>query len=306
MSFVNIKRVLRLGLVNFWRNLWLSLGSVLILTLTLITITVSVIQNYDIRQTTDAIKGKLDITVYFDDNVPESDIKDLLSKLQSRPDIKSALYISKDDALKVWDTRPTTETIKGLVTQENNPLPRSLQLRTYESESLETIATLLKSPSLQNKIRRVSYEDNKKIIQDLIARNKDITQSGMISSLIFMIISLIIIINTIRIIILTRRKEFDVMRLVGASDFYVRAPLIIEALIIGFVAALLSTAFLYIGILYDVPIVPSFSQYFGSGAQAVGELVSQNIFLIFSLQLVIAFIITVVTTIVSMHRYLKR
>lgn len=306
MSIVNIKRVLRLGFVNFWRNLWLSLGSVLILTLTLITITVSVIQNYDIRQTTDAIKGKLDITVYFNDSVPESDIKDLQAKLQSRPDIKSVTYISKDDALKVWETLSTSNTIKELVSQENNPLPRSLQLRTYESESLESVATALKAPSLENKITRVSYDTNKKIIQELIVRNKEITQNGMVSSTIFMIISLIVIINTIRIIILTRRKEFDVMRLVGASDFYVRAPLIIEALIIGCVAALLSTAFLYIGTLYEVPIIPSFSQYFGSGSNTVGELITQNIFLIFSLQIVIAFIITVITTIVSMHRYLKR
>lgn len=306
MSFVNIKRVLRLGIVNFWRNLWLSLGSVLILTLTLITITVSVIQNYDIRQTTEAIKGKLDITVYFNDSVPESDIKDLQAKLQSRPDIKSVIYISKDDALKVWETLSTSNTIKDLVSQENNPLPRSLQLRTYESESLESVAATLKSPSLESKITRVSYDTNKKIIQELIARNKEITQNGMISSLIFMLISLIVIVNTMRIIILTRRKEFDVMRLVGASDFYVRAPLIIEALIIGCVAALLSTALLYVGILYDVPIVPSFSQYFGSGVDTIGQMIIQNIVLIFSLQLVAAFVITVVTTIVSMHRYLKR
>lgn len=306
MNLIDARRVLRLGLVNYWRNLWLSLGSVLILTLTLVTITVSVVQNYDIRQTTNSIKGKLDITVYFDDSVPESDIKDIQLKLESRPDIKDVTYISKADALKIWQTRPTSGTVKDLVTPESNPLPRSILIHTYQSESLDTIAALFKVPALQSKIRRVSYEDNKQIIQDLIERNRAITQNGLVSSGLFVIISLIVIINTIRVIILTRRKELEVMRLVGASDFFVRAPLIVEALLTGFFAAALSSIFLYIGVSFNVPIIPSFSEYFGSGSELIKQIITQQIIIIFGLQLLVAFIITIITTLLSMQRYFKR
>src|SRR3990167_1606093 len=237
MNTTNLRREIKLGINNYWRNKWLSLGSVLILSLTLITISVSVIQNYDISRTTQTIKNKLDISVYFNDKTTEQEIKDLQLKLQQRSDVKSVAYISKDEALKIWRERPSSTKVKDLVTPESNPLPRSLQIKTYESESLESVAQLLGSATYSDKIRRVSYEDNKQFIQDLISRNKIIVNNGLVSSVTFIIISLIVIINTIRIIILSRKDEIKIIKLVGASDLFVKAPFFVEAIISAFLAA---------------------------------------------------------------------
>ena len=306
MNITNLKRVIKLGLINFWRNKWLSLGSVLILSLTLITISVSVIQNYDIARTTQSIKSKLDITVYFDDKITEEEIQDLQLKLQRRSDVKSVTYISKDEALKIWRERPSSTKVKDLVTPESNPLPRSLQIKTYETESLESVAQLLKSATYKDKIRRVSYEDNKQFIQDLITRNKIVVQNGLVSSATFIAISLIVIINTIRIIILSRKDEIKIIKLVGASDLFIKTPFFVEAIISALLAAILSTLFLYISISTDLQMIPLFvSQYFSGVDVSIEDLVRTYIWLIFISQFIFAFFLIFVTTLFSIRKYLR-
>lgn len=306
MNTTNLRRVIKLGINNYWRNKWLSLGSVLILSLTLITISVSVIQNYDISRTTQTIKNKLDISVYFNDKTTEQEIKDLQLKLQQRSDVKSVAYISKDEALKIWRERPSSTKVKDLVTPESNPLPRSLQIKTYESESLESVAQLLGSATYSDKIRRVSYEDNKQFIQDLISRNKIIVNNGLVSSVTFIIISLIVIINTIRIIILSRKDEIKIIKLVGASDLFVKAPFFVEAIISAFLAAFFSTLFLYISFTTNIQIIPLFvSQYFSGIDISVEDIMITYIWLIFISQFAFALFLIFTTTLFSIRKYLK-
>lgn len=307
MTLVNLKRALRLSLVNFWRNRWISLGSILVLSLTLITVTVSVIQNIDIDRTIKSVEDKLDLIVYFDDKVSEQDIQDLQLKLESRADVKTVKYISKEEALAIWQNLPASQKIKELVSPGSNPLPRSLQIKAENPESLGDIAQIFQSPGTKDKIRRVSSSDNQKLIQNLIDRNKLIRQSGIASSLTFVAISLIVILNTFKIIILTRKDEIEIMRLVGASDYFIRAPLIIEAMLTGFIAAVISTGFLLIGVYTDVPIFPLFiSRYFGDVSLSVKNWLIAYSPIIFTFQLLAAFLLTVSITFVSMRRYLKK
>lgn len=308
MMFTNARRLIKFGLVNFWRNRWPSVAAILVLTLTLITITISAIQNFDIQRSIDSIKDRLDLVVYFKDEVSEQEISELQYRLKARPEVKSIDYVSKEDALKVWQTRPTSNQIKELVTAENNILPRSIQIKTDDPASLETIAKLLQDKKLKDKIRRVSYQDNKKIIQDLIEKNEEVKRTGMISSITFVVISLVVIINTIRTIMLTRKEEIEIMRLVGASAYYIQAPFLVEATLTAFIAALLSLVYLYIGVVFDQPIVPSFiSRYFTgfTTTASLYELIYSHLWIIFLIQFGIAFILTTITSFITMRRYLR-
>jgi cell division transport system permease protein len=306
MNFVNIRRALVLASVNFWRNKWISLASILILSLTLIIVAVSLIQNIDISKTINSIKEHLDMTVYFDDSVPESDILDVKLNLQSRSDIRSVQYISKEDALKVFQNRPASQQVKDLVTTENNPLPRSLEIKTDTPESLEKIATFLNAPVYKTKIRRISYLDNKQIIQDLISKNNEVRRKGFFSSLTFVIISLIVIVNSIRTILSARKEEMEIMRLVGASDFFIKVPLLFEALYIAFIASIISTLFLILGLVFNLPIIPVYiSGFFSASSTSIRDLVVGNIVLIFFSQFLLAFLLTAITSLFSLRRYLK-
>lgn len=306
MSLVNSKRVIKFGFINFGRNVWLSIAAILILTLTLITISLSIIQNYDISKSIESINDRLDLTIYFDDKVTEVDIKDIQLKLQSRSDVSNVEYISKEQALKVWQERPTTQKVKELVTPENNPLPRSLKIKTSDPQSLEVIAKFLESPNYKSKIRRISFADNQKIIQDLIEKNNTMKRTGFVSSLTFIVISLIVIINTIRTIFITRKEEIEVMRLVGATEYFVRGPFIVEAMLIALMATILSSIFLIAGIVFKQPIIPIFlSRYFGEFSVDIEQAIIANLPLITLFQLTIAFSLTVITTTFSMRKYIK-
>jgi cell division transport system permease protein len=306
MNPINIKRVIKFGILNFWRNNWLSFAASLVLALTLITITLSVIQNIDIQRAITSIKDRLDMTVYFDDSVSEANIQDIRVKLSLRSDVNSVKYISKDDALKVWQQRPATQSVKDLVTPDSNPLPRSLSIKSNDPSSLDNIAKFLQSPEFKGEIRRISYEDNKKIIQDLIASNDHAKRVGLISSITFVIISLIVLINTIRTILLSRREEIEIMRLVGASNLFIKGPFYVESLLTALLASILSMAFLVLGVVYNLPIIPSFvSNYFGGLGTGLNTLLANNFATIFLGQFIIAFILIVVTTLISMRRYLR-
>lgn len=306
MNAINLKRVIKFGFASFWRNHWLSLAAALVLALTLITISLSIIQNIDISRAISSIKNSLNMTVYFDDAVPEDQVQNIKIKLSLRSDIQSIQYISKDEALKIWQTRPTSSQIKSLITPQSNPLPRSLSIKANDPSSLDSIAQYLQQPQFKGQITRVSYEDNKKIIQDLIAKNKTVQKTGLVSSITFTLISLIVLINTIRTILLSRREEIEIMRLVGAPNLFIKGPFVVESVLIALLASILSIVFLILGVVYNLPIIPSFiSSYFGSSAAGIDTLVTNNMIYIFLAQFAVAFILIIITTLFSMRKYLR-
>lgn len=306
MNPISLKRVVKFGFYNFWRNNWLSFAASLVLALTLITITLSVIQNIDIGRAIDSIKSRLDMTVYFDDSVPLEKIQDIKIKLSLRGDVQSVAYISKSDALKAWQKQSTSQSVKSLVTPDSNPLPRSLSIKSNDPSSLDSIAKYLQKPEYKGEIRRISYEDNKKIIQDLIASNDRAKKVGLVSSLTFVVISLIVLVNTIRTILLSRREEIEVMRLVGASNLFIKGPFFIESLLTAFLASIVSMTFLVLGVVYNLPIIPTFvSNYFGGTGTGLNTILANNFTSIFLAQFGLAFVLIMFTTLFSMRRYLK-
>src|SRR3990167_9549289 len=149
MNWISAQRISKLGLINFWRNRWLSLASTLVMTLTLLIISLFVILLIIIGAATDRIKAKMDITVYFKDSAQTEEISDLQQKLAARGDVKEVRYISKEEALAIWNERQKNQRIKELVTPEENPLPRSLAIKATDPNNLVNIASFLENADLQ-------------------------------------------------------------------------------------------------------------------------------------------------------------
>lgn len=305
MNPISLKRVIKFGFYNFWRNNWLSFAASLVLALTLITITFSVIQNIDVSRAINSIKSRLDMIVYFDDSVPVSKIQDIKVKLSLRGDVKSVKYVSKEDALKAWQKLSTSSNIKNSVTPDSNPLPRSLSIKSDDPSSLDSINDYLTKSKYKDDIK-VSYKDNRKTIQDLTASNDRAKKVAFFSSLTFVIISLIVLVNTIRTILLSRREEIAIMRLVGASNLFIKGPFFIESFLTALLASVVSMTFLVLGVVYNLPIIPSFiSNYFGGTGTGLNTILANNFSLIFFTQFGLAFVLIMFTTLISMRRYLK-
>lgn len=305
MSHRSLFRVIKLGLVNFQRNGWLSIASTIVMTITIFIIGVFITQSSVISNTVAGIEEKLDLSIYFEDEVAEEDILKIRETLANRADVKSVEYISKEKALAIWRERPTNEKVKGLVSEDDNPLPRSLSVVAHSPDRLSKIADLFSAQEYQDSVRRVSYTDNASAIENLVSSSSAVKRNGFILSGIFIILSFILIFNTTKIIILSRKDEIEIMRLVGSTESFVRLPFLIEATLFGAFGVLLAIPALYLFLKYDLAssnpllsitkfLAPDMLHYFAS-----------NLIWISPLLLLVGISLSVFMSYIAVRRYVK-
>ena len=302
MKIISLGRITKLGLVNFWRNGWLSLVNSTVLTLTVLTICMFAIFNIVINITTNNIKDKINLSVYFNDSATTEQIQILSDSVQKRIDVKDVIFISKDEALARWNKLQIKQDIKNQITQDENPLPRSLEVRAKNPESLDAIVTFFNKDVYKSMIRSISYQQNRDIIQKLINISKFSQKAGFIISIIFISISILIILNTVRLAVFTRKQEIEIMRIVGASNYFIDWPFIIESILIAIVATIFSTILIWIGLHYTSIAT---SKYLGDVSINLESFFKSNILIIILLELAAALFISVTCTFISLRRHIK-
>ena len=302
MDKVSMGRIAKLGLVNFWRNGWLSFAATFIMTLTLLIISVFLIFNLVINTTTESIKTKIDLSVYFDDSATDVQIRDLKFNLEQMSEVKQITSIDKNEAYKRWQEMQKNEKIRSLVTEENNPLPRSLEIKTVSPESLEKVANIVSREEYKPFVRKVSYQENKLIVEKLINITSFSKKIGLILSIVFLIISILVIFNTIRLTIFTRETEIEIMRLVGASDSFIRTPFLIEGALYGVFATILSLFLIWLGLHFVSPMI---SRYLGEVSLNLEEYFLTYLPWIAFMELIGAILISVICSIISIRKNLK-
>lgn len=238
MQWLTIKRVFKLGFTNFWRNRWLSLAASLMIMLTLLTMGVFALLNIFVNSTAEGIKDRIDLSIYFYENASEAQVKELQYLLANRSDVKRVKFVSKEEALAEWQARAINSKVKNLITKDENPLPRSLQIKATTPESLEAIASVVATDQYQPYVREVSYQKTKATIDKLIALTGFIRRTGWFLSVFLLLVSLVVIMNTMRLAIFTRKDEIEIMRLVGANNVFIRFPFSVEAVLCGVLGSL--------------------------------------------------------------------
>ncbi|MBI2263376.1 ABC transporter permease [Candidatus Berkelbacteria bacterium] len=300
--WVNIKRIFKLGLVNFWRNRWLSLMAIIMMTITLFTISVFLILNSVVETTVGKVKEKIDLTINFKEEATDEQINELKSLLELRSDVKQIEYISKQRALEIWQQSKVKERIKSLVTPEDNPLPRSLQIKATDPTQLEEIAAFLGAEKYSHLISTISYQQNQAVIKRLLNILTFSRQFGLLISLTFMALSVFVIINTIRLAIFTRREEIEIMKLVGATDTFTRAPFVVEGMFYGLFAAI----FAFLTILGLVRLVtPQAVRYLGDIGFSARSFLGAHLFETFLIQLLLGLVLGAAASYFSVKKYLK-
>ena len=158
------KRIIRWGLINFYRNTVVSIASILMMTVTLTVIGLTILLNAVLGFSLAQIANKVDVNVYFYPNAPESRIMEVKSTLEQLPEVASVEYVSEDDALKQFRERHASDylTLQALDELGTNPLGATLNVRAKESGQYETIAKMLDTNSglsSGNKIGRASCRE---------------------------------------------------------------------------------------------------------------------------------------------------
>lgn len=228
-------RTFKEGMTNFRRNGWLSLATISILTLSLFIISVAFLISLGANLLVENFEQRVNITVSFNPDVSEERILTMQGNLKRFREIESVEYISRDTALTQFlDQSGQDPEIRQAIEEiGENPLLASLVIRAKEQSDYEKIAQVLAQSEYQTDISRVNYERNKRIFERLNTISHAARQFGLSVGIAFAAIAVLITFNTIRITIYSHRQEFEIMRLVGASNLYVRMPYIFEGLLYG-------------------------------------------------------------------------
>lgn len=244
MVFTTFKRITKAGFVNFWRNGFLSFAAIVVITLSLSAFGGLIFASAFGNSLLTDVKDKVDINVYFTLTAQESDILSLQKEIQALPEVSSVDYVSSSTALSDFQTKWQDNALimQGLQEVGGNPFPAALNIKAKEPGQYANIADFLTSKNPTDAsgapiIDKVNYQENKVIIDRLTAIIPAVEEGGAIVALILLLVAIIIVWNTIRLIIYTARDEIAVMKLVGASNIYVRGPFVVSGIMYGVVSA---------------------------------------------------------------------
>jgi cell division transport system permease protein len=246
--FVTFSRIINTGAVNFIRNAWLAIAAIAVMVVTLTIVLSSLIANATFANTIQQITNKIDISVYLKDGLTEDQRTKLLHDIEALPNAKTVSYNSKDQVLQRYmEQNAGNAELLSAVSQTDNPLPATIQIKPYDLNKLGEIKTYLsKSEVVALQSDQPSYSGDRKEAIDKITHATNILQKvGIVAVVIFTIISVLIIFNTIQMAIFNRRDELTIMRLLGASTWYIRGPFVVESILYGVISALASVLLIH-------------------------------------------------------------
>ncbi|MBK5215632.1 MAG: ABC transporter permease [Candidatus Pacebacteria bacterium] len=247
MFLINTKRIIVSGYRNFIRSGFISISSVLIMTVTLFVITSLIFVQAALNSSLNDIKEKVDVTVYFVSDTEVSAIENIEEALKNLPEVRDITYTSQDQALVEFKERHSNDylTLQALDELDENPLGASLNIKAKDPSQYESISKYFESDDALSRgaltvIDKIDYHQNKIVIDRLTSIINGAKKLGFAVSLILVLISILITFNTIRLIIYMSREEINVMKLVGAGSKYIRGPFIVSGIFVGVVSSLVT------------------------------------------------------------------
>ena len=248
-AFRILRNNLKDGFKSVFRNFSLSLASISCITITLILVAVSIILSENIKNFTDDIEKDVTIVVYVDKDATEDDKKAIELKIDFLDNIESVTFMSKEDIRKdMASDSDGLGTILNEYDETNNPLLDEYLVKVKDTEKIGVTAKQIEGI---DKVNTVKYGEG--MVEELVKIFnivKKITL-GIVAGLI--IVTAFLISNTIKITISNRKRQTEIMRLVGASNSYIKLPFFFEGIILGFLGSILPILISCYGyiILYD-------------------------------------------------------
>lgn len=297
-----IQRLIKYGIQIFWRQRLLSVATMIVILLALLVFQGLIIFGVVGNTALNSIQEKIDISIFFKTTAPEDEVLRVKRSLDTLPQVKSVEYISRDRALEMFKARHQEDkTINQAIEQlGDNPLSASLNIKAKNPSDYSLIASYLDNNVSKDLVENITYSQNQVVIDRLSAILKTSRQVGLLAALFLTLVAILVSFNTILLGIYSNREEITIMRLVGASNLYVRGPFIVMGVIYGGITAILSmlisAPLVYLASPYVKLFIPemNLAQYFSS-----------HIFLLLLYQLLFGIGIGVISSFIAIRRYLK-
>jgi len=247
-----LRRVMKAGFVGFWRNAYVSLASIFVLAIALFVIGSTLFLNQLLTVSLEMVQSKVDINVYFVPDATQDEIDRILSSVEALPDVQSVTFTSREDALLQYRENNQGDEIalQALEELDENPLGANIAVKAKETTQYESIARFLDEQKAleqpQNPvIDEISYNRTKNSIDTLTSIIDVTEQASFIVMGVLLLAAVLITFNTVRLAIYTSREEIAIMRLVGASNMFIRGPFMLQGIMYGFIAGIFALLLFY-------------------------------------------------------------
>lgn len=266
--FTNFLRVYNFAVKDFLRNKGISLAAIFILVVTVMLATSILFSQGIASFLITQIQNKIDITAYFKEDVKDQDILIARDELLKSEIVKDVTYVSREDALKNFTERYKDNDVftKALAQVGDNPLLPSLNIKTNgDPAQYQAVADILQKDDFKNIIDSVDFSQKKDVINKVYSIRSAITKTGLILGIILIIIAILVVFNTIKLTVDSLKEEISTMKIVGASNWFIRGPFIILGAIYGFIAFIIcfiiSGLFFYFLAGKILEILPGFNSF---------------------------------------------
>jgi cell division transport system permease protein len=296
-------RIIKFALQDLGRNISLSFMTIFILTLMLLS--VNTLWSLDVltRQAVEAVKKEIDVSLYFVPETTDKNISDIRAYINTFPEVTDLKLQSREEVLQSFQEKHKSqpEVIDALKELGDNPFGPTMIIKTKEPQDYKKIIAALNAPEYEKLIEAKSFDNHEEAITKLQNITNRIEKIGFGLAVLFAAISFLIIFNTIRVAIYTQRVEISIKRLVGASNWFIRGPYIVESVIftvlsIGATIAVIFGALQWIDP-YLAVILPngfSLTNYYYS-----------LIFPLFGIQAAAVLLLTIISSSLAMRKQLK-
>lgn len=279
-------RNIRDGIKNVFRNFSLSFASIACITVTLIVVSSALIGSLNVENFTNLIKDDFTIVVFVKSDATQDTENDIKSKLQKINNVESIEYTSKKDVME--NMKKTSDTFNSIMSSwgdSENPLDDTYQVRVKDDEKINQTAKQIKK--IDN-VEKVSYGEG--MVDNMLSIFKIIRTLLLIIVISLVVVTSFLIVNTIKITIFSRQEEIEIKRLVGASNFSIKQPFVIEGLIIGILGSI-------------IPILVTIYGYSYLYDRVGGKIFSQFITLIkpFPFTIYVSLVLLAISVIVGMY-----
>jgi cell division transport system permease protein len=243
MILRNLKFALNSAWQSFWRNLAVSLAAVLSITLILILAGLNLLVGHAFSQVLDGFRAKVsEISINVADDTPLQNVYEFQQQLAADPRVVSVKFITKDEALAQFKADPNNVVFAQQL--DGNPLDAKLQVRVGKLSDVVEIDTLARRWPGVDPTDPTNYQGD--FVNRMLGLSQWLGLAGIALLAALVIVSIVIVMNTIRTAVYHRRKEIEVMKLVGATEWFVRGPFVIEGVMTGLIAASIALSLLVV------------------------------------------------------------
>lgn len=306
-------RVFKYGAAGFTRNIWLSIAATLVMTVTLIILLITIGASLILTSTAETMREKIDITVFFRPGTSLETLNEISELLKSDSNIRSINIADSamEYAAYLEENRNETDLMAVLEDPEMSEIMLSsmqatMRIKVYDPELIPNLKnTIETTPSILENLdeeKESTYDTNQAQIATISSWANVAKNGGLILGAVFLAISILMIFNTIRMAIFSRREEIYMMRLVGADSSFIRGPFLVEAEICGVISGLLASTIAYIGYKF---LAPSLINYGIDVTSVDSYMTTSQLVIVYLVVIAAGMLIGTISARLAMQKYLK-